>query len=142
MTDIVSHDLIINAPPSVIFDLMTSAEGLLQWIAIDANVEACTGGTISWTHANGRTIDGEFVEIQRPNRIVFTYGWRGHQLIGAGTTVVEVTLTPADADTTHLRLVHRQLPDNERESHALGWRHFIAMLASTSESTAKNAQRN
>ena len=137
MTDIVSHDLTINAPAGTIFDLMTTAEGLVQWIAVDATVEAHTGGRISWTHADGRTVDGEFVEIQRPHRIVFTYGWRDHDTIGPGSTIVEVTLTSVDSDSTHLSLVHRLLPATERESHSFGWRHFIGALSSTSESTER-----
>lgn len=128
-SDIVSYELTINAPPATVFDLLTEAEGLLQWIAVEAEVEAQPGGRISWTHENGRKVEGRFLAVEPPRRIVFTYGWQDHPTVGPGSTVVEVDLAPVDSEATHLTLVHRELPAADREDHAVGWRHFLGLLA-------------
>lgn len=46
-----------------------------------------------------------------------------------GSTTVEVTLT-AEGDETVVRLVHLGLPaEPVRDDHAMGWRHYLARLA-------------
>jgi uncharacterized protein YndB with AHSA1/START domain len=45
-----------------------------------------------------------------------------------GESTVEVTLAP-DGDGTHLRLVHRDLPESERASHDGGWEEMLSRLA-------------
>lgn len=128
-TDIVNYQLTIDAPRATIFELLTEADGLLQWIAIEAVVEPEPGGVIAWTHENGQAVEGRFLELDRPGRLVFTYGWRDNPTIGPGATLVEVTLVEVGPGSTRLTLVHRELPEADREDHLAGWRHFLDRLA-------------
>lgn len=87
------------------------------------------GGTLR-CDINGRDVArGEYVEIDRPRRIVFTWGWEGKEpTVAPGASTVEVLLT-ADGDGTQLRLTHSDLPSAESaERHSHGWRHYAERL--------------
>jgi uncharacterized protein YndB with AHSA1/START domain len=64
---------------------------------------------------------GEFIEIERPERLVFSWTWDGH---GAheGTNLVEVELRDLGDGGTLVVLTNRGLPDEEsRLAHREGW---------------------
>jgi len=67
---------------------------------------------------------GEYVTVEAPERVVFTWGWEGSDEIPPGSTTVELTLR-ADGDHTLLTLRHAGLPD-ERAAimHREGWASF------------------
>ena len=71
------------------------------------------------------------VEVDRPRRLVHTWGWEtGDEgaKVASGTTTVEVELEP-DGDGTRLRFVHRGLPSPEAAaSHEHGWEHYLERL--------------
>ena len=77
---------------------------------------------------DGQVAEGEFVELVPERRVVFTWGWRGHPLVPAGSSTVEVELVP-DGDDTIIRLTHRDLPDEARAMHRVGWEHYLPRLA-------------
>ena len=72
---------------------------------------------------------GEFVEVEPPHRVVFTWGWEGEDsAVPPGSSTVEVTLTPQGEHTT-LRLIHRDLPNpQEATGHTAGWDHYLERL--------------
>jgi uncharacterized protein YndB with AHSA1/START domain len=62
-------------------------------------------------------VSGEYVEVEPPGRLVFTWQWDGED----ERTLVTVDLT-ATAGGTDLRLVHESFVDDAaRDSHAQGW---------------------
>ena len=78
---------------------------------------------------------GEFVELDPPRRLVFTFGWEpepgaeGPNPVPPGSSTVEIELAP-DGDGTRLRFTHRDLPNAEAvESHGHGWDHYLQRLA-------------
>ena len=70
---------------------------------------------------------GEFVEIDPPQRVVFTWGWEGDEEVPPGSSTVEVTLT-RDGDATVLHRVQRDLPAGQGARHMEGWEHFVPRL--------------
>ena len=123
------HHQRIDAPIDVVFDLLSSEEGLRQWIARAAEVELVPGGRIQWTHDNGDTMVGRILEVERPHRLVFSYGWSGGKLgLPPESTVVSIRLTEND-DVTELHLVHENLPAKTADEHGDGWRWFVGRLA-------------
>jgi uncharacterized protein YndB with AHSA1/START domain len=123
----------IDAPADLLYELLTHAEHLVRWMAVSAQVDAEVGGTIRWTHANGDSCSGRFVELVPARRIVFTYGWeRAEVEVPPGSTTVEITLEPS-GDTTRLRLVHRGLAGPMADAHEGGWTNYLTRLAATAE---------
>jgi uncharacterized protein YndB with AHSA1/START domain len=73
-------------------------------------------------------MSGEFVEVDPPRRIVFTWGWEKEFFATPPqSTVVEVSLTP-DGSGTLLRLVHRRLHPGAVVFHRAGWEHYLPRL--------------
>src|SRR3954452_22453197 len=73
---------------------------------------------------------GEFVEVDPPSRIAWTWGWENDGMsTPPGSSMVEMTLTPS-AGGTHVRLVHSGLPSREAaEAHSHGWDQYMPRLA-------------
>lgn len=125
---IVRYEISIRAPIDDVYRHLTEAEGLVRWMAVEASADARPGGTLRWTHENGATMSGRFVELDPPRRLVFTYGWDDGRLdVPAGSTLVEIDLESTDEGTT-LRLVHRKLPDETADAHLNGWTYFLTIL--------------
>jgi uncharacterized protein YndB with AHSA1/START domain len=77
---------------------------------------------------NGVPIRGEYLVVEPPHRVVFTWGAAGNDVLAPGSTTVEIQLRP-EGDGTLLELAHRDLPPEEAPKHDIGWAHFLARLA-------------
>ena len=131
-----AQELTIAAPVEDVYALLTDPALFVQWMAEDATLDPVPGGVVRWTHANGDTCSGRFVELVPPRRVVFTYGWeRAEVEIPPGSTTVEVDLVALGPDETRLRLVHHGLGDAAAEAHAGGWVHYLGRLAACAEGT-------
>ena len=125
---LVVQELDIAAPPDVVFRLLTDPAEFVRWMAEEAVLDPRPGGLVRWTHANGDTCCGEFVELVPGRRVVFSYGWERAEVgIAAGSTTVEIDLVPT-ATGTRLRLVHRGLDGPMAGAHDGGWRHYLERL--------------
>lgn len=123
----VKREVWIAASSEVVFEYLTNPAMLTRWLGIRAEVKAEPGGQFT-IDVNGRDlIRGEYLEIEPPRRIVFTWGFEGG-LPPAGSTTVEITLTPEN-DGTRVCLVHRGLEGKTRDAHAEGWTHYLSRLA-------------
>jgi uncharacterized protein YndB with AHSA1/START domain len=72
---------------------------------------------------------GEFVEVEPPSRVVFTWGFENPDIeVGPGESTVEVTFEPRDGGTL-VRLVHSGLPESEIAAHSGGWTEMLKRLA-------------
>jgi uncharacterized protein YndB with AHSA1/START domain len=119
----------IAAPPEVVFPYLTDPARMVSWMGIAAVLDPRPGGTFRVEHDAGRVVIGEYVEVDPPRRLVFTWGYEGTEpLVERGTSRVEVTLE-RDGDGTVLTLSHHGLPDRARDIHAAGWTHFLARLS-------------
>ncbi|HEX4981462.1 MAG TPA: SRPBCC family protein, partial [Ilumatobacteraceae bacterium] len=95
---LVDKTILIAAAPSEVYALLTQADLLVEWMAPVASLDARPGGEVSWTHHNGDTVLGEFVELVPDRRVVFTYGWdRTDVGVPPGSTLVEIDLRPTPA---------------------------------------------
>ena len=100
----------------------------MRWKGIDAELEPRPGGIYRCEVIPGHMARGEFVELDPPNRLVFTWGWDGNEAVPPGSSTVEIELT-SEGDGTKLRFVHRDLPNAESvASHAHGWDHYLPRL--------------
>jgi uncharacterized protein YndB with AHSA1/START domain len=131
---LVDQTVRIGAPPEVVFEYFVDPRKLVSWIGSSAALDASPGGRF-WVDMNGRDVAaGEFLEIEPPTRVVFTWGWeQGGPPMAPGSSTVEVTLTPDGADTI-VRLIHRDIPPPFVESHGAGWSEHFAVLVTLAES--------
>jgi uncharacterized protein YndB with AHSA1/START domain len=128
----VVHEVVLPAAPGDVFDMFVDADKLVRWIGISADLEARTDGRFSFEVMPGQYCLGRYVIVDRPRRIVFTWGWSDPSIgVPPGSSEVEVTFAPQDSGrSTRMRLVHRGLPDAERGVmlHDDGWTRFLARL--------------
>ena len=121
----------IVAPVAVVWVHLTTAEGLVRWVGPDATADAVPDGTLRWTHPNGATVVGRFVEFVPHRRVVFTYGSQpGRMGVPPESTTVEIDLVEEDG-VTILRLVHYGLPPDAVSDHERGWAYFLGVLRDT-----------
>jgi uncharacterized protein YndB with AHSA1/START domain len=121
----------IDATPEAVYEHFVVPERFARWMAPTAELDPRPGGVIRWTHVNGDSCIGEFVELVPGRRLVFTYGWdRADVEVAPGSTTVEVTLE-AITGGTRLRLVHRGLAGPMADAHAGGWANYLHRLGET-----------
>jgi len=120
----------IKARPSIVFDAVTAAEGIAQWWGPDAGpvlvaeADVRVGGHF---RVRFRTLDGgehesqgEYLELVKPERVVFSWRWTGGQE-DPGISRVEINLR-AIPEGTELTFTHSQLHSEEtRRTHEAGW---------------------
>ena len=126
----------IRATPEQIFELWTRPDLMARWMSpfpgtvqCQATCDPRPGGAFSlvMTSADSRReVTGTYVQIDRPNKLVFT--WSG-PLTNNIVTLVTVELTPL-GDETDLVLTHEQIPTPSIfEGHTKGWGHILDHLA-------------
>jgi uncharacterized protein YndB with AHSA1/START domain len=102
------------------------------WLApaghAEVEAEVVVGGRFRVVMTDGQVRiehDGEFLEIQPPTRLSFT--WRS-RYTGEEPSVVTVDMSD-EAGSTRLVLRHDRLPPEARTSHAGGWAAILDRLA-------------
>ena len=120
-----------RAPPERVFHALTQPAALRQWwcppgwtageIVLDLRV----GGTyrIAMTRLDDRrqlAVSGRFLEVQPPERLVYTWRWEG-AFTEAAETRVTLELQRSEQETV-LMLWHENFADPAiREQHRTGW---------------------
>ena len=116
----------IEASPETVWTFWTEPARICEWMGIEAELVPETGGLFRVVLAEGPVMLGEFVELDPPRRLVFTFGWEGGGPGGPmarGSSRVEVALEP-DGNNTVLTLRH-ELPSTHAADHAKGWAYFV-----------------
>ena len=116
-----------RARPETVFAFLIEPEKLVQWIGLSAVLDPRPGG-LFLVNVNGRTVvRGEYLALEPPRRVVFSWGHEDGVLLAAGSTTVEILLKPEDGGT-RVQLRHSRLPTAERPAHAMGWAHYAGRL--------------
>jgi uncharacterized protein YndB with AHSA1/START domain len=121
----------IKARPSIVFDALTTPEGIAHWWGPDGGpvllawVDARKGGSFRVRFrplSDGIEYEtrGEFLELVRPERLLMSWRWEGGS-VDPGESRVEIVLRPVPEGTeivvTHV-LLH---DDTSRDRHQAGW---------------------
>jgi uncharacterized protein YndB with AHSA1/START domain len=118
----------IEAQPETVFPYFTDPARYTQWMGNQATLEPVPGGTYRVSMRDGVEVSGEFVEVDPPHRLVFTWGWSHDRAVAPGSTRVVVTLVAEDGGT-RVVLRHYDLPDDGQRGHHLkGWEMYLGRL--------------
>jgi uncharacterized protein YndB with AHSA1/START domain len=131
---LVEREVAIEASPETVWKFLVDQEKATCWMGQSASFDLRPGGEYRVGVIPGNVARGEFVEIDPPRRLVFTWGWEpdSQSPIRPGETTVEFDLVPS-GEGTILRFRHG-LPNAESaESHAHGWDHYLARLQVAAE---------
>ena len=132
VTDIttVERELEIDASPETVWEFLVDPEKATRWMGMTATLDARPGGEYRVEVIPGNTAVGEFVELDPPHRLVYTWGWEpsGRGEVDPASTRIEIELI-ANGDGTILRFRHHELPTAKAaESHGHGWDHYFERL--------------
>jgi uncharacterized protein YndB with AHSA1/START domain len=126
---VVEREIKIDARPETVFAYLVDGDKMPLWMGVEAELDPRPGGIYRMKVNDNWTARGEFVEVDSPRRVVFTWGWeREGAGVAPGASTVEITLED-QGDGTLLRLVHRDLPEDSRAPHAHGWDTYLGRLA-------------
>ena len=123
----------IAARPSIVFDVLTTPEGIGCWWGPDdgpvlvAETDVRVGGRfrVRFRLRDGTEHEssGEYIEVVRPTRLVMSWRWtEGGEPDEAGEeSRIEIDLRPVDIGTA-LTFTHARLrTEASRNSHEGGW---------------------
>jgi len=123
------YEIRIAASAETVFEHFTDPAKMVRWMGTEATLDPRPGGICRINPAGHAAMSGRFVEVERPRRLVFTWGWEIELLATPPqSTIVEVSLTP-DGEGTVLRLAHRRLKPDAVRYHRAGWEHYLPRLA-------------
>ncbi len=124
--EVLTASVRIGAAPEVVFPYFTDAALIVEWLGDWADLRAEPGGTFA-LDMNKVPIRGEYLAVEPPHRVVFTWGVAGRDSLPPGSTTVEVRLT-ADGPDTVVELFHHDLLADQIDGHRGGWTQKLAEL--------------
>jgi len=129
----VTRELEIEASPEAVWEFLVDPEKMIRWMGLSASLEQRAGGAYRVGVVPGHTASGTVATIERPRRLVLTWGWEPVEgepppAVPPGSSTVELELF-AEGAGTRLVLTHRDLPSGEAaDSHTRGWEHYLPRL--------------
>jgi uncharacterized protein YndB with AHSA1/START domain len=127
-TLLVEREVVIDAPRETVWTCWTDPERLVRWMGRTASIDVRPGGAMRIEYGNGAVMLGHVLEVDRPRRLVFSWGWEDPaEIVRPGASRVEVDLEEKP-EGTRVRVRHLDLPAAEATGHAEGWDYFLGRL--------------
>jgi uncharacterized protein YndB with AHSA1/START domain len=122
---------VFDAPAEQVFGMLTQPAGLAEWwgphgfTTPEVHIDLRVGGSLRFTMQppDGESfhLSGEFLQIESPSRLSFTFRW-DEPVPDDRETVVELSLESRGATTTVLTVTQGEFATEERlELHRSGW---------------------
>lgn len=125
---VVELEIRLEASPDEVFAHFVEPERYVRWQGVRAELDPRPGGVFRVWMDERTVASGEYVTVEPPERVVFTWGWEGNAEVPPGSTTVELRLS-SDGDGTVLSLRHTGLPDESAAMlHQEGWTSFLERL--------------
>jgi uncharacterized protein YndB with AHSA1/START domain len=123
------REIVIRAPRALVFRYFTDAERWARWWGAGSTIDGRVGGALKIVYPGGTTASGEVLELQPPERVVFSYGYDGAgKPISPGGSRVTIALADHPQGTA-LRFLHELADGKTRDDHVQGWRYQLAVFA-------------
>jgi uncharacterized protein YndB with AHSA1/START domain len=147
MTEITPVEVSMHLPgtPDEVFPYFTDPALYVRWMGSEATLQPVPGGVYRIQMSDGMANAGEFLEVEAPGRVAFSWGFADQEAathtlhkpgeaangeaMPPGSTLVTVTLDAEDGGT-RLTLRHEKLPSpGLREGHEIAWNTYLPRLA-------------
>ena len=122
MPDTIERAIVIDAPQSVVWSIVTEAHHLAGWFSDEAEIDLRSGGRLLLTwHAHG-AYEGRVETVDPPRLFAFRWQTREGEFSETNSTLVTMTLDAEEAGT-RLRVVESGFaalpwPDDARDRYA------------------------
>ena len=118
----IEREIVIGAPPSVVWSIVTEAQHLAGWFSDEAEIDLRSGGRMLLTWRDHGTYEGRVETVDRPRLFAFRWQTREGDFTETNSTLVVMTLE-AEENGTRLRIVESGFatlpwPDDERARYA------------------------
>lgn len=144
----IERELFVDAPPDVVYDVISDPQHMTEWWADAATYEALPGstGTISFGSPDdgGHVVTLTVIEALRPRTFSFRWTQAPEEIAAAGNSLlVTFELSPEGAGT-RVRFAETGFRERGWEAavleasyrdHASGWDHFLPRLVAYAERT-------
>jgi uncharacterized protein YndB with AHSA1/START domain len=127
LTHSLDRTVLISATRDTVFRFFTDNARWAAWWGAGSTIDPKPGGAVRIRYPDATEVAGEVVEISRPDRIVFTYGFVSGQPIPPGASQVTIELA-TQGDVTRLRLTHAFADGAVRDHHVQGWRYQLSLF--------------
>jgi uncharacterized protein YndB with AHSA1/START domain len=142
--DAIEREIVIDAPPSVVWAIVTEAQHLAGWFSDEAEIDLRSGGRMLLTWHGHGTYEGRVETVDPPRLFAFRWQTREGEFSETNSTLVVMTLEAEEAGTrlrvTESGFATLPLPDDARAHYAdensKGWlteldelRDYVAQVA-------------
>jgi uncharacterized protein YndB with AHSA1/START domain len=125
----------VDGSPEAVFAYFTDPEKYRRWQGVEVDLDPRPGGVYAVALAPEVWVRGEYLAVEPPHRLVFSWGVessiglpRCFQGVPPGSSMVEVRILP-DGDGTIIRVRHMGLPDEEASwGTGVGWDGYLPRL--------------
>ena len=143
-TDTVRVERTYDAPPEAVFDAWTNPEVLRRWwrrsqsdsveaTDVDLRVGVAHRQAVGAADGEEHTVVGEYREVERPHRLVYSWAWQGTGPTAGHESLVVVSFNAhGDGDGVRTTVVIEQsnfFDETSRERHGAGWNAVLDTLA-------------
>lgn len=128
---------VFDAPIEKVWDAWTTPEQLVKWQhspsgeSKTATLDLKEGGEwrlVMIDNNHDLPVGGKYIEIDKPNKLVFSWLWEG-QNPETHTTTMTILLNKVEENKTELTLIQTGFPDqNMVEEHTAGWKEILGIL--------------
>jgi uncharacterized protein YndB with AHSA1/START domain len=122
----ISASVRIAASPEVVFPYFTDPKLMVSWIGERIDLDARPGGKFL-VDFEKTAAHGNYIAVEPPHRVVFTWGIPEDTTLPPGSSTVEVLFIADGADTI-VSLTHSDLPPEYEPSHLQGWEACLGAL--------------
>ena len=136
--EVISKEIIINAPIDDVFIAITDANKLTEWFPDIVNLEPKEDGKVEFKFLKEKSenLDKDYHIIGKVIKIIpnkeLSYSWRHKDNPDFPDTVVSWKLEQLDKYKTRVVLTHKGFTDKDKqeyENHDKGWSWFLTRLS-------------
>jgi len=124
----VNREILIEADRETVFGFFTDSARWASWWGAGSTVEPRPGGALRVRHSNGFVSEGEVLQIDAPERFVFTFSLQSAQPVPAEESRVTIHLEQQTAGTL-VRLTHEVADRVVADQLVQGWRFHFSLFA-------------